>query len=379
MTIILVEHLTDDVALLADRVLLLKDGKLILEGPPREFFSNVEKLKSNGVEPPQVSQVSLALKSKIPNLGTPLTVDEFVQSVVPRVDVTKASLVSSAFDTGTPPVLGDGTLIELRDLGHTYPDGTVALKGVDLTVPKKGPMIALLGQNGSGKTTLAKHLNGILKPSKGSVIVDGLDTRSANRKELVQKVGYVFQNPDHQIANNTVSKEVSYGLENLGLSEEEINERVKNVLEFLDITRYASEQPFLLPKGIRQRTVIASILAMRPSVIVVDEPTTGQDAMNSRVIMEMLKGLHAQGYQIILITHNMNIAAEYCGRTVVMSEGRILADGPTRSVFSQADIMKRAYLRPPPVCRVSLELSEKLRTNFMALSILDKVLENLVS
>jgi energy-coupling factor transporter ATP-binding protein EcfA2 len=383
MTIVLVEHLTDDVALLADRVGLLKDGRLILEGPPREFFGNVEMLKKNGVEPPQVSQVSFALRGKFPYTAVPLTVDEFVQSITPKINATKRDLKSTpAFDQDAPvsQPSDNEPLIELRDLWHTYPDGTVALKGVNLRIPKRGPIIALLGQNGSGKTTLAKHLNGILKPTKGDVIIDGLNTSLANRKELVQRVGYVFQNPDHQIANNTVAKEVSYGLENLGLSAEEVNQRVKDVLEFLDITRYANEQPFLLAKGIRQRTVIASILAMRPYVIVVDEPTTGQDAVNSRIIMEMLKVLHAQGYQIILITHNMNIAAEYCGRTIVMSEGRVLADGPTRSVFSQANILKRAYLQPPPVCRASQELSKRLQTDFMALSVseLERVLEDLV-
>lgn len=384
MTIVLVEHLTDDAALLADRVLLLKDGRLILEGTPREFFGDVDTLKKNGVEPPQVSQVSYALRDKIPYATVPLTVDEFVQHIAPKINAAKTNLKGPpAFDQEPQASqLSDSEpLIELKDLWHTYPDGTVALKGVNLTVPKKGPIIALLGQNGSGKTTLAKHLNGILKPTKGEVIVDRLNTLSASRKELVQRVGYVFQNPDHQIANNTVVKEVSYGLENLGLSEEEINQRVKDVLEFLDITQYANEQPFLLPKGIRQRTVIASILAMRPSVIVVDEPTTGQDAVNSRVIMDMLKGLHAQGYQIILITHNMNIAAEYCGRTIVMSEGQILADGPTRSVFSQTDILKRAYLQPPPVCRASQELSKRLQTSFTALSVseLERFLENLIN
>jgi len=384
MTIILVEHLTDDAALLADRALLLKDGRLILEGPPREFFGEVDTLKKNGVEPPQVSQVSFALRDKIPYAAVPLTVDEFVQHISPKIDAAKTNLKGQpAFDQeAQASQLSDSEpLIELKDLWHTYPDGTVALKGVNLTVPKKGPIIALLGQNGSGKTTLAKHLNGILKPTKGEVIVDRMNTLSAKRKDLVQRVGYVFQNPDHQIANNSVVKEVSYGLENLGLSEEEINQRVKDVLQFLDITQYADEQPFLLPKGIRQRTVIASILAMRPSVIVVDEPTTGQDAVNSRIIMDMLKGLHAQGYQIILITHNMNIAAEYCGRTIVMSEGRILADGPTRSVFSQTDILKRAYLQPPPVCRASQELSKRLQTSFTALSVseLEKFLANLIS
>jgi energy-coupling factor transport system ATP-binding protein len=378
MTIILAEHLTDDVALMADQVLLLKDGKLILEGPPREFFANVKTLKENGVEPPQVSQVSFALRDKLRYITIPLTVDEFVNSAAPKINVANLKNLPS-LDRETQPSNNE-TLIELKDLWHTYPDGTVALKGVDLTIPKKGPIIALLGQNGSGKTTLAKHLNGILKPTKGEVIVDGLDTRTAKRRDLVQRVGYVFQNPDHQIANSTVTREVAYGLVNLGLSAEEIKERVKDVLDFLDIAQYADEQPFLLPKGIRQRTVIASILAMRPSVIVVDEPTTGQDAVNSRVIMNMLKGLHAQGYQIILITHNMNIAAEYCGRTIVMSEGRILADGPTRSVFSQAEILKRAFLQPPQVCRASQELSTKVQSNFMALSVseLEKTLTNLI-
>jgi energy-coupling factor transporter ATP-binding protein EcfA2 len=380
MTIILVEHLTDDVALLADRALLLKDGRIILQGTPREFFGNVDTLKKNGVEAPQVSQVFHALRAESASATIPLSVDEFVQFLEPKLEVAKTNL--KRFDEGieVSKTSDDVPLIELEDLWHTYPDGTVALKGVNLTIPKKGPITALLGQNGSGKTTLAKHLNGILKPTKGDVIVDGLNTKSAKRKELVQRVGYIFQNPDHQIANNSVIAEVSYGLRNLGLAQEEINQRVKEVLEFLDITRYANEQPFLLPKGIRQRTVIASVLAMRPSVIVVDEPTTGQDAANSRIIMEMLKKLHSQGYQIVLITHNMNIASEYCGNTIIMSEGRILAQGSTRSVFSQTDVLRQAFLQPPPVCRVSQALSKRLGTGFTALSVseLEGILEPLL-
>ena len=214
----------------------------------------------------------------------------------------------------------------------------------------------ILGQNGSGKTTLVKHFNGILKPTRGEVIVYGMDTRTASIAELAKKVGYVFQNPDHQIFSRTVREEIAFGPKNLKLSEEEIDERVAEAARILKIEEYLDENPFNLSWGLRQRVAIASILSMKPEVLIVDEPTTGQDHKTGREIMEILCKLNKEGITIIVITHDMKLAAEYAQRAIVMKEGHILLDGNIRDVFSKIEVLKEAYLMPPQITQSSLKL-----------------------
>jgi energy-coupling factor transport system ATP-binding protein len=244
--------------------------------------------------------------------------------------------------------------IQVVDLVYHYPDGTEALRGIDLTI-SDGEFIAFIGQNGSGKTTLSKCLNGLFKPTRGDVIVDSLNTRNTSIEQMVRRVGYVFQNPDHQLFNNNCWDEIAYGPRNIQLSEGEVKERVEDAAKVVGLPEdYFSEHPFFLPKGLRQRVAIASILALRPSVIIVDEPTTGQDAKQSLEIMDFLLSLNqGLGHTIIIITHDMPIVAHYARRIVAMGQGQIVVDGPTAEVFSQADKLAQTFIEPPQITQLA--------------------------
>jgi len=249
------------------------------------------------------------------------------------------------------------SIIQVKDLWHVYPDGTTALKGVNLDVPR-GEFLAVIGQNGSGKTTLAKHFNGLLKPTKGIVVVDGVDTRKTSTSTLATKVGYTFQNPDHQICCSTVEAEVAFGPRQLDLSEDEIRRRVDKWLNMLGLEGFRNEHPFFLNKAERQRVAVASVLAMEPEVLVVDEPTTGMDWKQSYAALDMLKSLNATGKTVIIITHNMRLVAEYARRVVVMLDGLVLIEGSVEEVFSVLDILNKAFLRPPQVTELAHKLKE---------------------
>ena len=250
-------------------------------------------------------------------------------------------------------------LIEVKDLVFEYEDGTRALRNISLDIYAK-QFIALIGQNGSGKTTFAKCLNGLLKPTEGTVKIDNLDTRErGTTKKIVTKVGYVFQNPDHQLFNNTIYKEIAYGPTNIGLSEAEVKERVEEAAQVCGVDPgLFKEHPFFLTKGLRQRVSIASILAMRPRTIIVDEPTTGQDMRQSMEVMNFLRDLwEKEGHTIIIITHEMPIVAQYAQRTVVLGQGQVLMDAPTREVFAEPELLARTFVKPPQITRLAQALS----------------------
>lgn len=248
----------------------------------------------------------------------------------------------------------NNVFIQVNDLDFIYPDGTHALKNINLTV-ERGELIALIGQNGSGKTTLSKCLNGLYKPTSGDVIIDDLNSKQSAIVQMVKRVGYVFQNPDHQLFNNNCWDEIAYGPRNIELPEAEVKERVAEAAAVVGLDpAYFSEHPFFLSKGLRQRVAIASILALRPQVIIVDEPTTGQDAKQSFEIMDFLQRLNAElGHTIIIITHDMPIVAQYARRVIAMGQGQIMADGTTAAVFTQADVLSKTFLAPPPITQLA--------------------------
>jgi energy-coupling factor transport system ATP-binding protein len=253
--------------------------------------------------------------------------------------------------TGTSP------FIQVVDLDYQYADGTQALRGINLGIAE-GEFIALIGQNGSGKTTLSKCLNGLFKPTSGDVIVDGLNTKTTSIVQMVRRVGYVFQNPDHQLFNANCWDEIAYGPRNIQLSEEEVKNRVEEAIQVVGLPKvYHDEHPFFLPKGLRQRVAIASILALQPRVIIVDEPTTGQDIKQSLEIMDFLQNLNQQrGHTVIIITHDMPIVAEYARRVVAMALGEVLADGPTAKVFSQAETLAKTFIEPPQITQLAQQV-----------------------
>jgi len=248
----------------------------------------------------------------------------------------------------------DQPFIRVQDLDFAYPDGTRALEDVNLTI-STGEFVALIGQNGSGKTTLSKCLNGLYKPTSGDVIVDGLNSKTTPIVQMVRRVGYVFQNPDHQLFNSNCWDEIAYGPRNIQLTEDEVKTRVEEAAGVVGLPEmYFGEHPFFLSKGLRQRVAIASILALRPQVIIVDEPTTGQDARQSFEIMDFLKDLNEKhAHTIVIITHDMPIVGKYARRVIVMGEGRILADGPTTEIFAHPDVLEKTFLEPPQITQLA--------------------------
>jgi len=248
--------------------------------------------------------------------------------------------------------------IEVDDARFRYSaSGPEVLHGVSLRVAK-GEYLAMIGQNGGGKTTLAKLFNGLLKPTSGTVRTAGINTRDATVAELARTVGYVYQNPDHQIFAQKVRTEIAFGPRNLGLTPEEVTKRVDDALDLVGLREYEDAFAFSLGRGLRQKLAVASVLAMSPPVIVVDEPTTGLDLQGSRSILDLLTRWNADGRTIIVITHDISLVAERVPRTVIISGGNILADGPTRDVLSNADLLRKAFLRPPQVTRVAQRLQE---------------------
>lgn len=245
--------------------------------------------------------------------------------------------------------------IEAIDLRFAYPAGVEALRGVNLSI-RAGEFVGVIGQNGSGKTTLVKHFNGLLKPTRGVLKVLGVDTRTQGVAKLAKLAGYVFQNPDHQIFCNTVREEIAFGPRNTGMPPSEIESSVRHVMELLDLQELENRHPFRLSRGQRQRLAIASILAMRPRILILDEPTGGQDRQQVGRLIATLTRLNAEGHTIVLVTHDLELLAECTDRALVMFQGEILLDGTPRDVFREVETLRRTALAPPQITRWSLAI-----------------------
>jgi len=247
------------------------------------------------------------------------------------------------------------TLLQVEELCFAYPGGVQALNGVNLSIAA-GEGVAIIGRNGSGKTTLVKHFNGLLQPSAGRVLVNGEPTAGREPAELAPAIGLVFQNPDDQIFSTRVWDEVAFGPRNLGCSPEEIDERVQQALQLVGLSAAREEHPYDLTITERKLLCLASILAMRPSVIVLDEPTTAQDQLGVRQLGAIISTLLAEGRTVISITHDMDFVAECFARTVVMRQGQVVLDGPTAEVFAQPEVLMTTYVKPPAMSELAREI-----------------------
>src|SRR5919199_1467267 len=346
VTLIVVEHETEE-TLDADRIIVLRSGKIAADRPAREILRDVKLLEESSVMPLQVARFFHERGTEEGQL--PLTPEEGIEEFGRRgwrgSPQRHRELVEA--DKSREEGYG-GPLIEVEGLTHRYPNGVVALEGVDLAV-RRGEFLAVLGQNGSGKTTLVKHFNGLLKPTEGSVLVNGEETVKQGLRRLGQEGGYVFQNPDHQIFSDTVADEVAFGPKIREMEEDEISERVEEALAAVGMEGRGEEDPFGLTKGERQRVAVASVLAVRPEVLILDEPTTGLDYAEQRSMMDLVKSLNESGSTIIAVTHTMWVVAEYAHRAVVVREGKIELSGTVREVFSREDELWEASLRPPHI------------------------------
>ena len=243
-------------------------------------------------------------------------------------------------------------MIQVKNLWHIYEGRKEALRGINFEMRQE--IVALVGPNGSGKTTLAKHLNGLLKPTKGDVVVDGLNTKEHSVAELSRIVGYVFQNPEHMFFEENIFREVSFGPKNLGLSDDEVRERVSWALERVNLKGYEDRTPYSLSGGEKQRLAIACVLAMKPKYIVLDEPTTGLDERSAESVKDVIKSLHKAGHGILLITHEMDLVLELAQRVVLLYRGEKVFDGPVDEFFSLE--LRKYDMDRPELLRISFSL-----------------------
>jgi energy-coupling factor transport system ATP-binding protein len=340
MTIVLIEHETA-AAERADRLVLMCAGRIIADAAPERVLADVGALEDAGVRPLDLDRIAAALQWP---------------TRPPSIDAA-----AGAFTGPSPRALPDTVhsagpaLLAVEGIQFTYPTGQRALDDVTLSIGA-GEFIALVGQNGSGKTTLAKCLNGLLQPSAGTVSLRGTSLRGLPLQRIAAEVGYVFQNPDQQLFAASVYEETAFALRNFGIAPDAIAERVERALQAVGLADSPDVDPFLLGKGQRQRLAVASILALEPSVLILDEPTTGLDYPEQLRMMALLASLHRGGMTVIVITHSPWIVAEYAARSVVMDEGRAIFDGSLRALFSDEALLTRCHFRQPDVTRLGRRL-----------------------
>lgn len=382
MTIVMVSHDAEHVAQFSDRVAVLWEGRIARLDTPRRIFEDAELLAQTGLCAPQVAEAALALNRRYGTRYHFIRLDEAIETLQgqrasPPNEASRAvsdgtghahpsttsATSSSQRDAASRPAiprLGDTAAppcIRVEQLVYTYDAWIPALNGVDLEIAE-GAYVGIVGQNGSGKTTLVKHLNGLLQPTAGRVWIYGRETTQATVSELARSVGYVFQNPDHQIFCATTREEIRFGPRNLGLDAAEVEARTEDALRAFGLEPYAALPPAVLGYGLRRKVSVAAVYAMRPRILILDEPTTGLDWRSAGELMALIAALHAQGHTILLITHDMRLVAEYIPETLVMHEGRVLAYGPTPEVLARREALAQAQLVAPQITRLGWALLE---------------------
>ena len=248
--------------------------------------------------------------------------------------------------------------IEIKDLHFTYPGGVEALRGISLAI-EPGEQVAMVGQNGSGKTTLVKHLNGLLQPTSGSVMIGDWDTKKVAVAKLAARVGYVFQNPDEQLFSSNVGIEVAFGPRNLGFPTDKIEALTKDALTLTELSDKTATNPYDLSPTWRKMVALASIISMDSDIVIFDEPTTGQDAQSVARIAHVVAELKKRGKTVITITHDIDFCAENFERVIALSRGEVLLDGPANAVLGQEKILAQTYVDPPQLTRLGKRLGLK--------------------
>ena len=388
LTVLVIEHEVDEVFHRADAVLLVEDRSVKGPWTPREFMAQrgLEVRDDMGLWIPQASEVALELRAR--GLGfdgaMPLACDELITAVealggelkspIPvtepgdttvghknpapagRIDaasVGRPDAADRAADAASP-VTVSSAVIEVRDVSFAYGDHSV-LKGVGFSA-HRSELLALVGQNGSGKSTLASLFNGIATPDSGIVLVDGIPTTDYKFAQLARRVAHIFQVPEKQFVRATVYDEIAHGLRALGLEEDEVKQRTLDYLRAVRLLERRDASPYVLSHGQKRRLSVAAMVVDEPDVVVLDEPTFGQDYHQARNLMELLRNLAAGGAAVVFITHDMRLVAEYANRTVVLCDGAVAFDGAPEALFASPDVLARARLRPPPVHEISTRL-----------------------
>jgi energy-coupling factor transport system ATP-binding protein len=369
MTIVMVEQESEKIAEFSDRVVVLRDGKVALVDTPDRVFANVVLMHEIGLAVPQVSELAHLFNARR-NTSYAFTSLEDAYQRLPksgRLWKSGCNTKNSKSASEMPPTLKTrNSAIVMQDLWYSYGGEVTALRGIDLEI-EDGDYVAVIGQNGSGKTTLVKHFNGLLKPTRGQVLVK-LETRNSKLEtlrdtagltvgQLAQTVGYVFQNPDHQIFCATTREELAFGPRNLGLSETEVKRRVEETLVRFDLEEYADRPPAVLGYGLRRKIGVAAVYSMRPRIFILDEPTTGLDWRSTMELMELIGEMDRNGHTIILVTHDMKLVTGFSQKSLVLRQGKVLVYDDTRTVFKHSEILRDTQIEPPQITALAKRMA----------------------
>jgi energy-coupling factor transport system ATP-binding protein len=330
ITVILVEHRLERVVHLADRLIVMEQGQIIADGTPERVMEKqyVSICRAGVGIPPLIRLVHEFKERGMEIKGVPLTVKEGRQLLKGIFEDSTYSLPPAADrpESASP-------VIETENLWYAYNPPYAALKGVDLSIGR-GEFVAIMGRNAAGKSTLVKHFIGLLRPSRGKVRVNGLDTMQTSVASLARHVGYVFQNPNDHLFAETVEEEVATALKGLGFSD--VEGRVREWLNRFDLLSYAKQYPRFLSGGEKQRVALATVLSVQPQVLILDEPTRGMDQKLKDYLMRLLCDYQSKGNTVIIVTHDVEMVAEYAQRVILLGEGKVIVDGDKRQVLSQA-------------------------------------------
>jgi len=372
LTIVMTTHETEEILSLADQVLVLEEGRTALQGGASEVFTQAERLEEVGVKTPALILVQSRLLPASSSMGQEgesseeraidVTVSDVSDQVRAALEADSLALsrqrsVSPARpqpDTSDAPVI-----LEARELTVEYPGPppVVALRDVNVQI-RQGEFVGIVGQNGSGKSTLVKSFVGLLRPKKGSVLFRGENLGELSVGEIARRVGLVLQNPDYQLFTPSCREEIGFGLRNLGVPPDEIEERAEEVLRLVDLDEEADLFPFRLSFGDRRKLSVAATMAHETQVLVLDEPTTAQDHRGRYLLADLAERFYEEKQStVLMITHDVDLIAHYAHRLIVLYDGEVLLDGPTADVFMQTEELKKSFVVPPVAAQLAAELA----------------------
>ncbi len=356
ITVILITHYMDEAAQ-ADRVVVMDGGNIIMDDVPKKIFSQVKRLRAVGLDVPQVTELCDMLIEKGVDISPEIIHEQECAEALYRLTEGKSAVLPPAPEES---VQDDRPVVLKSDrVTYKYSVGTpfekTAVDSVELDI-RQGEFVGIIGHTGSGKSTLIQHFNGLVKPTSGRVLVDGTDiwSKGVNIRDIRFRVGLVFQYSEHQLFEETVAKDIAYGPKNMGLSEDEIKERVRSAARSMDIVKLLDKSPFELSGGQQRRVALAGVLAMDPEVLILDEPAAGLDPKGRDKILGMIKQYHEQyGKTILLVSHSMEDIVKYAGRVLVMNKSRLFCYDTVDRVFARTEELAKIGLDVPQVTRMS--------------------------
>ena len=347
-TLIIVEHSLEEILPLVDRVLVINEGQIIRDGLVDEVLAagDIPRVFTRPAIVRLADKFGLSLKT--------FSAEKFYADLNARQPL---GVIDPAEEPAATHGNSSSPIIEFHNVHYAYKDQTAALKGVNLAI-YKGELVAILGRNGSGKTTLARHIIGLLQPAMGKVVVTDRNVHDTPTHELTQEIGFCFQNPNHQIVSFKVRDEMTFGLKAHNIDPAQFDQRVHHALELVNMLDVIDAEIFDLGKGQKQRLALASVLTLNPKILVIDEPTTGQDPQMTKEIFDIIKNLNDLGTTVLMITHRVDYAASYAHRAVVMNRGEIAFDGPVWELISNPEIMRANALELPDITKLALQLNK---------------------